>query len=206
MGHASGNDTGDTGDAGATLLLQNCNLISMQGDEPGVASGVHILIVGSRISYVGHTPPSPLPRTIDVQGGYVLPGLCDAHVHVTAVSANLHDLLVLPASLVTARATVVLEDMLMRGFTTVRDAGGCDWGLAKAVEEGSVRGPRVLFCGHALSQTGGHGDMRLRGEEREQGCCGMALGRVCDGVAQVRVAAREELRRGAHHIKVRGFQ
>lgn len=68
----------------------------------------------------------------------MIPGLCDAHVHVTAVSANLHDLLVLPASLVAARASVVLRDMLMRGFTTVRDAGGCDWGLAK------VRGGRTI--------------------------------------------------------------
>lgn len=68
----------------------------------------------------------------------MIPGLCDAHVHVSAVSANLHDLLVLPASLVAARASVVLRDMLMRGFTTVRDAGGCDWGLAK------VRGGRTI--------------------------------------------------------------
>lgn len=70
-------------------------------------------------------------QTVDVRYAYVMPGLCDAHVHVTAISANLHDLLNLPPSLVTARATVVLHDMLMRGFTTVRDAGGCDWGLAK---------------------------------------------------------------------------
>lgn len=72
-----------------------------------------------------------MAKTIDIQGGYIIPGLCDAHVHVTAVSANLHDLLVLPPSLVTARTTIILRDMLMRGFTTVRDAGGCDWGLAK---------------------------------------------------------------------------
>lgn len=184
----------------------------MQGDEAAtgetlqVESGVYVLILGKRIAYVGHAPPSvdsASTETIDIQGGYVIPGLCDAHVHVTAVSANLHDLLVLPSSLVAARASVVLEDMLMRGFTTVRDAGGCDWGLAKAVEEGTIRGPRVLFCGSALSQTGGHGDMRLRGEDREPSCCPtLALGRVCDGVDQVRVAAREELRKGAHHIKI----
>uniref|UniRef100_A0A7I4F4C6 Amidohydrolase-related domain-containing protein n=1 Tax=Physcomitrium patens TaxID=3218 RepID=A0A7I4F4C6_PHYPA len=143
-----------------------------------------------------------MAKTIDIQGGYIIPGLCDAHVHVTAVSANLHDLLVLPPSLVTARTTIILRDMLMRGFTTVRDAGGCDWGLAKAVEEGTIPGPRILFCGGALSQTGGHGDMRLRGEDRVPSCCPISLGRVCDGVDQVRLAAREELRRGAHHIKI----
>lgn len=87
-------------------------------------------------------------------------GLCDAHVHVTACTANLPGLLALPESLVTARAARVLEGMLLRGFTTVRDAGGADWGLAQAVEEGAIVGPRLLFTGHALSQTGGHGDMR----------------------------------------------
>lgn len=64
-------------------------------------------------------------------------------------------------------------------------AGGADWGLAEAVEEGSILGPTVLFTGHALSQTGGHGDMRGRGEEVCS--CGAALrglGRVCDGVGR----------------------
>lgn len=193
-------------DAEAGVLLQNCNVITMQGDSVEVTSGMHILILGKRIAYVGHASPSDLApaslQTIDIHGAFVLPGLCDAHVHVTAVTANLHDLLVLPPSLVTARATAILEAMLMRGFTTVRDAGGCDWGLAAAVAEGTIRGPRVLFCGRALSQTGGHGDMRLRGEDREPSCCPLGLGRVCDGVAEVRLAAREELRRGAHHVKI----
>ena len=90
-----------------------------------------------------------------------------------------------------------------RGFTTVRDAGGADWGLAQAVEEGTVVGPRILFTGHALSQTGGHGDMRGKGED--WCACGSALrgiGRVCDGVGEVRKAARDELCRGAHCIKI----
>jgi imidazolonepropionase-like amidohydrolase len=75
----------------------------------------------------------------------------------------------------------------LRSFTTVRDCGGADHGLAEAVEEGTIEGPRLLFVGHALSQTGGHGDMRSKGED----CfaCGAALrgiGRVCDGDAEVR--------------------
>ncbi|GAQ90238.1 hypothetical protein KFL_006170060 [Klebsormidium nitens] len=97
--------------------------------------------------------------------------------------------------------------MLFRGFTTVRDAGGCDWGLAKAVDEGTLIGPRILFSGHALSQTGGHGDMRERGDEAlvSCGCChgtNVTLGRVCDGVPEVRKAARDELRKGASQIKI----
>lgn len=142
-------------------------------------------------------------RVIDAGGGVLMPGLCDAHVHVTACTANLPALLSLPESLVAIRAEKVLEGMLLRGFTTVRDAGGADHGLAQAVEDGTILGPRLLFTGHALSQTGGHGDMRGRGEDF---CaCGAALrgiGRVCDGVPEVTRAARDELRRGAHCVKI----
>lgn len=97
---------------------------------------------------------------IDCQGKYLVPGLCDAHLHCTAFTADLPGMLAVPESLTAVRAERVLEGMLLRGFTTVRDCGGADWGLAQAVEEGTIAGPRLLFTGHALSQTGGHGDMR----------------------------------------------
>lgn len=93
-------------------------------------------------------------RRVEGGGKVVMPGLCDAHVHVTACSADLPGLLSLPESLVAIRAEKVLEGMLLRGFTTVRDAGGADFGLAQAVEEGIILGPRLLFTGHALSQVG----------------------------------------------------
>lgn len=138
MGNPEVQAAGDELDSGR-VVLRNCNVISVHEAGPGgaaarVASGVHVVIEGKRIAYVGQAPPPGVATTetvVDVQGGFVIPGLCDAHVHVTAVSAHLHDLLVLPSSLVTARASAVLRDMLLRGFTTVRDAGGCDWGLAK---------------------------------------------------------------------------
>lgn len=78
----------------------------------------------------------------------------------------------------------------------------CNDADCQAVEEGSILGPRILYSGTALSQTGGHGDMRLRGEEWVPSCCPLSLGRVCDGVDQVRHAARDELRKGAHQIKI----
>ena len=107
--------------------------------------------------------------TIDVGGRIVMPGLCDAHVHVTAATANIAAIRHWSPSYMTARAAEILEGMLMRGFTTVRDAAGADWGLAKAVEEGFLTGPRVFFCGHGLSQTGGHGDMRSLGDDATAG-------------------------------------
>jgi imidazolonepropionase-like amidohydrolase len=104
---------------------------------------------------------------------------------------------------VAAHAARTMSRMLDRGFTTVRDASGADYGLADAQAEGLFRGPRLLFCGRALSQTGGHGDSRTRGTQvKDDHACCAGLGRVADGVDAVRAAARDELRKGAHHIKV----
>ncbi|HYA48453.1 MAG TPA: amidohydrolase family protein [Burkholderiales bacterium] len=140
---------------------------------------------------------------IDVKGRTVMPGLCDAHVHVTAWTADLQELARVSPFYSAARAGAVLNDMLMRGFTTVRDAGGADFGLAQAVKEGRIAGPRILFCGRGLSQTGGHGDTRGRGEEVIQGVGSAAiLCQVCDGVDAVRSACRNEIRKGASHLKL----
>lgn len=143
------------------------------------------------------------PPMIDVKGRTVMPGLCDAHVHVTAWSANLSEQMRHSPFYTGARAAAIMTDMLKRGFTTVRDGGGADYGLAQAVKEGRIAGPRLLFCGRGLSQTGGHGDMRGRGEEVLEGVSSTGnLGQVCDGVDEVRRACRNEIRKGAHHIKL----
>ncbi|HUR02210.1 MAG TPA: amidohydrolase family protein, partial [Nonomuraea sp.] len=106
-------------------------------------------------------------------------------------------------SYVAAHSARLMGQMLDRGFTTVRDASGADYGLCDAQEEGLIRGPRLLFCGKGLSQTGGHGDQRGRGQNgRDDHPCCAGVGRVADGVDAVRAAARDELRKGAHHIKV----
>ncbi|MEV0199116.1 amidohydrolase family protein [Nonomuraea sp. NPDC050691] len=142
-------------------------------------------------------------RVLDVAGARVVPGLIDAHVHVTASTADLGTLPSMSPSYVAAHSARIMGGMLDRGFTTVRDASGADYGLADAQAEGLVRGPRLLFCGRALSQTGGHGDLRGRGQNsRDDHPCCAGLGRVADGVDAVRAAARDELRKGAHHIKV----
>lgn len=192
--------------SGGPILLHNCRMMS--DDSWDVRFSVHIDESG-RISAIDLCYPDKVealatnPRVLDCQGLLLMPGLCDAHVHATAFTADLPAMLQAPESLTTAHSTAILRGMLMRGFTTVRDCGGADWGLASAIEQGLIMGPRLLFTGHALSQTGGHGDMRGKGED----CfaCGAALrgiGRVCDGDAEVRRAARDELRKGAHCIKI----
>jgi imidazolonepropionase-like amidohydrolase len=140
---------------------------------------------------------------IDCKGGFIMPGLCDAHVHCTAFTADFRLLEKSSAFYVGIQSSFILEGMLKRGFTTVRDAGGADWGLAKAVQEKLLsKSPRVLFCGKAISATGGHGDMRLPGESGNLICGCNGLGEVCDGEDAVRTAVRHRIRQGANHIKV----
>jgi imidazolonepropionase-like amidohydrolase len=126
-------------------------------------------------------------------------------VHVVAGIASLGGSAAFADSLVAARAVNIMRGMLMRGFTTVRDVGGADHGLVVAVEEGTILGPRLVISGKALSQTGGHADFRGRFDDRPPthyltrlG----AIGRVVDGVAEIRRAAREEIKAGAQFIKI----
>lgn len=142
-------------------------------------------------------------RRIDLGGGFVLPGLIDAHVHIMASTADLAAMSRWPVTYNAHRTSRLLGEMLDRGFTTVRDMAGGDYGTWRALEEGLIRGPRLFYAGRALSQTGGHGDHRGPGEhflDEHPGAAEMSW--IVDGADEVRKAAREELRRGAHHIKV----
>lgn len=190
------------GDETHRIRLSNANVVDTV--DGTILEGCHILIEGDRIVAVKRDPVGAEgDRQIDLGGKYLMPGLCDAHVHATAITADFAALKAMPTSYVAFRSSQMLEDMLSRGFTTVRDAGGADFGLARAVEEGLVSGPRLLFCGHALSQTGGHGDLRGPGQQELDQCfCCSGLGHVCDGTPEVLKAAREEIRRGATHLKV----
>jgi imidazolonepropionase-like amidohydrolase len=141
---------------------------------------------------------------IDVGGKTLMPGLIDAHCHVLGSSLKVTDVETQPLTYVASYASKMLGHALDCGFTTVRDVGGGDAGIARAVADRLIRGPRVFFAGRALSMTGGHGD--FRDPFSEVGACGCsAAGRVAvvvDGEDAVRAAAREELRRGAHCIKI----
>ena len=167
-------------------------------------SGTIVIVDGRIVSVTIGEISTDLTDSIDLKGRIVLPGLIDCHVHVMAVHHDVWQLSMQPPSLITAQAKHVMEGMLLRGFTTVRDAAGADYGVQFAVERGYLRGPRLFIAGRPLSQTGGHADIRPRGvQEFICTCAGLGLfPALADGVPEVRRAVREQLRHGANQIKI----
>ena len=170
--------------------------------DAGMLWRADVLLEGRRIAAVGPGLAAGDARVVELGGRTVMPGLIDCHVHVCADGMVSYPTLF--PSLVTARAARLLNETLLRGFTTIRDMGGADAGLRRAVEDGLFEGPRMFVSGRPLSQTGGHGDMRNPADA----CPACALRAeanmmvVADGVDGVRRAAREEIRRGVDQIKI----
>jgi len=184
----------------ADLLLRGGAVLDV---EAGVLRTADVLVSGDRIAAIGAGLAAPAgARVVALGDRVVMPGLIDCHVHVCADGMVPYPTLF--PSLVAARAARLLKEALLRGFTTIRDMGGADAGLRKAVEEGLFPGPRLFVSGRPLSQTGGHGDLRNPADA----CPACALRSeanmmvVADGVDEVRRAAREEIRRGVDQIKI----
>ena len=167
-------------------------------------SGTVVVVDGRIASVTVGDIASSSDEAIDLKGRVVLPGFIDCHVHVTAVHHDVWAMSMQPPSYITAQARHILEGMLMRGFTTVRDAAGADYGVQLAVERGFLRGPRLFIAGSPISQTGGHADIRPRNvKEFMCTCAGLGLfPAIADGVPEVRRAVREQLRHGANQIKI----
>ena len=178
------------------MLQHNATLIDGTGSDP--RPGTSVLVEKGLVRQIGSsesiTPPRD-GRVIDLNGLTQMPGLTDAHVHFGALGANAFagspgddDSLAAYVIGVVENIELALQDR----FTTVRDAGGLDPAFAKAVEQGLIKGPRILPSGSHLSQTGGHGDRRDRYDERPivsvPGI--LAASVLVDGADQVRLAAR----------------
>jgi imidazolonepropionase-like amidohydrolase len=186
------------------VLFKNANLLDVRSgvlvpDQSVVVEGERIVDVADSGRGDGSANAD---RTVDVRGRTLMPGLIDCHVHLLQGSASMKYLETVSPTYATAVAIPEIEGTLMRGFTTVRDNCGADYGLVRAIHEGLLTGPRVKFAGRGLSQTGGHADSRLAEETVAPCACHLSTGVVCDGVSEVRRAARDELRRGADHIKI----
>lgn len=188
----------------ASLILENARILD--GSSADGEDDRFVRVEGGRIAEVSDRPiKSETARRIDCRGRTVMPGLIDCHVHVTATLVDLGRNARLPDALVAFGAARIMKGMLLRGFTTVRDLGGATQALVDALDQHLIEGPRLVICGKALSQTGGHSDMRGRYDNRppEELTYRLgAMGRICDGVDACRHAARDELRQGARFVKV----
>jgi len=185
-------------------LFHNGRFLDPRRDE--LLDGIEVLIEDATVKEVAERPIAAASATrIDLRGRTLMPGLIDAHIHVVLTEVNLRLLSDVPLTLLAAKGSVAMRAMLHRGFTTLRDTGGADFGIKAAVEQGLFEGPRLFIAGAPLSQTGGHGDFRARTQTQMFCACCSGLSwvaRVADGVPDVIKAARDELRKGADHIKI----
>lgn len=188
----------------ALIHLKNFQMLDPERDE--IEGGHEIVIENDLIREVSGKPIKLKDaKVIDCGKRTLMPGLIDSHVHVCAATVNLGQMITWPDALVAFHSARIMKGMLDRGFTTVRDVGGAMYAQVEAVDQKLIPAPRLFIAGKALSQTGGHSDGRTRYDDRDPSDWPRRLGsmgRLCDGVPEVRKAAREELKQGAHFIKI----
>ena len=186
------------------LLFTNFQLLEPTYGE--IRGGYQLLVEGDKVKELSDKPVKAKDATkVDCGKRTLMPGLIDSHVHAIHSEVNIRFMENLPLTLVAARAATRLTAMLNRGFTTVRDTGGADWGIKTAVETGHIVGPRLYIAGQSIGPTGGHSDSRRRTNAGGECVCCNGLqfkSAVADGVDDVRKAAREQMRQGADHVKI----
>lgn len=184
-------------------LFTNANLVLDGFAE--LQRGFNVLVKGNRIAAVSAQPiDAPEATAIDVRGRTLMPGLIDAHAHITGLSLTPKNI-AYPAAEIAIASASYLRNCLMDGYTTIREAGGADHATARLLAEGHIIGPRLFYSGKALTQTGGGADFRTPDEAIDP--CGHVgpfsnMSVIADGIGEVRKAAREELRKGATQIKL----
>ena len=192
-----------------SVLIKNAHIFD--GHSPDLTGRTNILLADGEIKEISIGNVSPgKHHVIDAEGCTVMPGLIDNHIHVSVPTLDTTALSRMPETYIAQYANVFLNATLERGFTTIRDIGGGDVGIARAIDHGLVRAPRFYYAGKIMSQTGGHGDMRPGWEvdTSDQLCsCGnysTNLTRIVDDPYEMRRAVRDELRKGSHCIKIMG--
>ncbi|API93634.1 MULTISPECIES: metal-dependent hydrolase family protein [Virgibacillus] len=190
----------------AKKLIKNGIIVDGNGGEP-INDGI-VVIENEKITYVGNEreyQSDGAETVIDAQGGTILPGFIDTHVHMMFEYSPIAKRLETPFSFMYYQAANYLKATLHAGITSVRDALGADLGVKKAIEVGLISGPRMQLSINALTITGGHGDgYTVSGNTVDllaSDYPGMPNGK-CDGVEEVRKKTREMLRAGAEVIKV----
>jgi imidazolonepropionase-like amidohydrolase len=191
------------------VLFTNFRLFD--GKSATLRDGLHMSIDGNRIGPIGSgQPPSADSRlVVDCGGKVMMPGLIDMHWHALLAALPIQTLLQADIGLVYIAASAEAERTLLRGFTTIRDAGGPAFMLKQAIDSGMISGPRIYPSGPMITTTGGHGDFRsladiprasgeLSRMEREGGFA------IADSEDEVRVRVREQFLQGATQVKLVG--
>ena len=188
------------------FLFRNFSLLDPRWDEP--RGGYEVLVEGEHIKEVSAKPIKTRGAQVVDGGGKrtLMPGLIDCHVHVFLTEVNIRHLENIPLTLLTAKSAELMRGMIDRGFTTVRDTGGADWGIKTAVDSGLIPGPRLFISGRAIGPTGGHSDSRRRTDVAAApcGCCNAMVYcmAIADGPDEVRKLVREQMRQGADQVKI----
>ena len=190
-------------------LIRNVNVFD--GIHDKLAESASIVIESNLIADILHEP-EPEGRfddVIDGQGLWAIPGLIDAHVHMSCTTTGVLPLDAMTTDEVVLRSARLARDMLFRGFTTVRDMASPTIGLKNVIDEKLHPGPRIYPSGSAISQTCGHSDYRQNRAQRNNPIVGSdsplqrhGFFAVADGVAEVLRATREQLFKGASQIKI----
>jgi imidazolonepropionase-like amidohydrolase len=194
----------------ASTVIQNVRIFDGTGSR--LSGSSHVLVRGNRIERISATPIAADRRAdtvlIDGGGRTLMPGLIDTHWHTMLVRPSHAALLTADIGHLTLVAGAEATATLMRGFTTIRDMGGPAFGLKRAIDEGTIAGPRIYPSGAIITVTSGHGDFRLPFElprvlgaaRSRQEQLGAAM--IADSPDEVRVRVREQLLQGASQIKL----
>lgn len=193
------------------VLIENVKLIDYNSQM--LTSSKHVLINGNTIQTISDLPIKAMGNDlikIDGKGKTLIPGLIDAHVHLVFGALTMPQMMKNDLSEEFLINTVgqSAQQMLMRGFTSVRDVGGPIFPLKAAIDKGKLMGPRIWPSGATISQTAGHGDFRTP-EEKSRRFFGIVSRAerygatfIADGRDEVLTAVRENLRFGASQIKL----
>jgi len=199
----------DAGTAAATAPVLFRNVRIFDGQSGLVTGPSDVLVRGNRIERIAaNQPPEPGATLIEGNGRTLMPGLIDMHWHTMLASPPVAVALSADENYLALLAGIEAERTLMRGFTTVRDAGGSSFGLKRAIDERRVPGPRIFPSGAMISVTSGHGDFRSEHDlPRTLGEPGsrfdrMGYSAIADSPDEVRLRTREQLMRGASQIKL----
>jgi imidazolonepropionase-like amidohydrolase len=192
------------------VLFENVRVFD--GKSGSLTAPTNVLVAGNKIAKIS-TSPIPTNRsagTTIIEGGgrTLMPGLIDAHSHIMMESIPMSVAMTADIGYLTLVAGKAADEMLLRGFTSIRDLGGPSFSLKKAIDQGLIPGPRIYPSGAFISQTSGHGDFRMLYElprtvggppshMEEEGVAAIA-----DSPDEVRLRARENLMRGASQLKL----